>query len=175
MDGPCYGTTAVTVFLHQIVRQLLIIYVPEGTNGYESNDELQANAVKYGARAILLKGFGTLVALIGILGFSAYRRADRIESEIAAIHDTHQQSVDVLNKVKRDILILGILIRDYLLDREREVMQLLAEGKSNKEVAAILDLSTYTVETHRTNLMHKLNLHNAAEIVLYAVRKKVIA
>ena len=64
---------------------------------------------------------------------------------------------------------------ELLTDREREVLQLLAEGKSNKEVAAILDLSTYTVETHRTNLMHKLNLHNTAEIVLYAVRKKVIA
>jgi two-component system response regulator NreC len=54
------------------------------------------------------------------------------------------------------------------------VLQLLAEGKSNKEVATILVLSTYTVETHRTNLMHKLNLHNTAEIVLYAVRKKII-
>jgi len=64
---------------------------------------------------------------------------------------------------------------DLLTDREREVLQLLAEGKSNKEVASILDLSTYTVETHRTNLMHKLNLHNTAEIVLYAVRKKIIA
>jgi len=64
---------------------------------------------------------------------------------------------------------------DLLTEREREVLQLLAEGKSNKEVAAILDLSTYTVETHRTNLMHKLNLHNTAEIVLYAVRKKIIA
>jgi two-component system response regulator NreC len=63
---------------------------------------------------------------------------------------------------------------DLLTDREREVLQLLAEGKSNKEVATILVLSTYTVETHRTNLMHKLNLHNTAEIVLYAVRKKII-
>ena len=51
---------------------------------------------------------------------------------------------------------------ELLTDREREVLQLLAEGKSNKEVATILDLSTYTVETHRTNLMHKLNLHNTA-------------
>ena len=64
---------------------------------------------------------------------------------------------------------------DLLTEREREVLQLLAEGRSNKEVATILDLSTYTVETHRTNLMHKLNLHNTAEIVLYAVRKKIIA
>jgi DNA-binding CsgD family transcriptional regulator len=61
-----------------------------------------------------------------------------------------------------------------LTEREKEVLQLLAEGKSNKEVATILDVSPYTVETHRMHLMQKLNLHNTAEIVLYAVRKKII-
>jgi DNA-binding NarL/FixJ family response regulator len=64
---------------------------------------------------------------------------------------------------------------DLLTDREKEVLQLLAEGKSNKQVATILNLSVYTVETHRTNLMQKLNLHNTAEIVLYAVRKNIIS
>ena len=64
---------------------------------------------------------------------------------------------------------------DLLTEREKEVLQLLAEGKSNKEVATILDVSVYTVDTHRTHLMQKLNLHNTAEIVLYAVRKKIIA
>lgn len=63
---------------------------------------------------------------------------------------------------------------ELLTTREREVLQLLAEGKSNKEVAAILDVSLYTVESHRTNLMQKLNLHNTAEIVLYAVRKNLV-
>ena len=64
----------------------------------------------------------------------------------------------------------------YLLltDREKEVLQLLAEGRSNKEVATLLDLGLSTVETHRANLMQKLNLHNTAEIVLYAVRKGII-
>jgi len=61
-----------------------------------------------------------------------------------------------------------------LTDREKEVLQLLAEGRSNKEVAAVLDLSLSTVETHRANLMQKLNLHNTAEVVLYAVRKGII-
>lgn len=61
-----------------------------------------------------------------------------------------------------------------LTDREREVLQLLAEGRSNKEVATELDLGLSTVETHRANLMVKLNLHNTAEIVLYAVRKGII-
>ena len=64
---------------------------------------------------------------------------------------------------------------DLLTDREKEVLQLLAEGKTNKEVATLLDLSPYTVETHRNRIMQKLNLHNTAEIVLYAVRKKIIA
>jgi two-component system response regulator NreC len=63
---------------------------------------------------------------------------------------------------------------DLLTDREREVLQLLAEGRSNKEVANVLNLSLSTVETHRTNMMQKLNLHSSAEIVLYAVRKKLI-
>jgi len=61
-----------------------------------------------------------------------------------------------------------------LTDREKEVLQLLAEGRSNKDVAQLLDLSVYTVETHRTRIMQKLNLHNTAELVLYAVRKKLI-
>lgn len=64
---------------------------------------------------------------------------------------------------------------DLLTDREKEVLQLLAEGKSNKEVATVLNLSPYTIESHRTNLMQKLNLHNTAEIVLYAVRKNIVA
>jgi DNA-binding NarL/FixJ family response regulator len=64
---------------------------------------------------------------------------------------------------------------DLLTDREKEILQLLAEGKPNKEIATMLYLSTNTVETHRTRLMQKLNLHSSAEIVLYAVRKRIIA
>jgi DNA-binding NarL/FixJ family response regulator len=64
---------------------------------------------------------------------------------------------------------------DLLTDREKEVLQLLAEGRSNKEVAAQLNLGLSTIETHRANLMQKLNLHSTAEIVLYAVRKGIIA
>jgi DNA-binding NarL/FixJ family response regulator len=62
-----------------------------------------------------------------------------------------------------------------LTAREKEVLQLLAEGKTNKEVAVLLDVSPYTVESHRTNLMQKLNVHNTAEIVLYAVRKRLVS
>jgi DNA-binding NarL/FixJ family response regulator len=64
---------------------------------------------------------------------------------------------------------------DLLTDREKEILQLLAEGRSNKDVAVLLNLSTNTVETHRTRIMQKLDLHSAAEIVLYAVRKRIVS
>ncbi len=62
-----------------------------------------------------------------------------------------------------------------LTDREKEVLQLLAEGRTNKEVARVLEVGLSTVETHRGNLMQKLGLHNTAEIVLYAVRKSLVS
>lgn len=64
---------------------------------------------------------------------------------------------------------------ELLTTREREILQLLAEGKTNKEVATLLNLSLYTVETHRSRILQKLNLHSSAELVLYAVRKGIIA
>jgi two-component system response regulator NreC len=63
---------------------------------------------------------------------------------------------------------------ESLSDREREIFQLVAEGKTNKEIAALLFISPSTVETHRARIMEKLDLHSAAEIVLYAVRRGVI-
>jgi DNA-binding NarL/FixJ family response regulator len=63
---------------------------------------------------------------------------------------------------------------DLLTDREKEVLQLLAEGESNKAVAAILGVGLSTIESHRASLMEKLNLHNTAAIVLYAARKRLI-
>lgn len=64
---------------------------------------------------------------------------------------------------------------ELLTTREREILQLLAEGKNNKEVASLLNLSLYTVETHRSNIFQKLNLHSSAELILYAIRKGVIS
>ena len=63
---------------------------------------------------------------------------------------------------------------DLLTEREREVLQLIAEGRGNKEIAARLNLSVYTVETHRGNILEKLDLHGTADVILYAVRKGMI-
>lgn len=64
---------------------------------------------------------------------------------------------------------------DLLSAREREILQLIAEGKANKEIAAILNLSLHTVETHRARILQKLNLHTVPELILYAVRKGIIS
>lgn len=64
---------------------------------------------------------------------------------------------------------------DLLTSREREVLQLIAEGQTNKEVANLLNLSVYTVEAHRGKIMEKLNLHNTGDIVRFALRNGLIA
>jgi len=64
--------------------------------------------------------------------------------------------------------------RSRLTPREREIVQLLAEGKSNKEVAVVLGISVKTAETHRANIMLKLNFHSITELVRYALRNKMI-
>jgi two-component system, NarL family, response regulator NreC len=64
---------------------------------------------------------------------------------------------------------------ELLTDREREILQLVAEGKTNKEIAAVLNISTYTIDTHRSHILQKLNLHSAPELILYAVRKGIIS
>lgn len=63
---------------------------------------------------------------------------------------------------------------DLLSSREREVLQMIAEGKTNKEVAGVLNLSVYTVDAHRGRIMEKLNLHSTGELVRFAVRKGLI-
>jgi DNA-binding NarL/FixJ family response regulator len=68
----------------------------------------------------------------------------------------------------------GKAIIPTLTAREREVVQLLAEGKTSKEVAVMLDLSVKTAETHRSNIMRKLGLHCLSELVLYAVRNRIV-
>lgn len=119
------------------------------------------------------------------VGAKGYLLKDSAESDL----------IDAINAVSEGKAFFSpeiskILVEDYVRDmrkrgaedsyelltsREREILQLLAEGKSNKDIASLLDLSLYTVETHRRNLQDKLNLHSLAELILYAVRKGVIS
>lgn len=129
-----------------------------------SDDEYVARALAAGARGYLLKESADpdLIPAVrkvaaGRTFFSAELSENLLDDYVRGIRDRSLQ--DPFNS---------------LTEREKEVFHLLAQAKSNKEVAQILNLSLYTVETHRTNLMQKLDLHNAAEIVLYAAKKKLI-
>jgi two-component system response regulator NreC len=82
----------------------------------------------------------------------------------------------MLDDYLRHLAKKGIVDRyEALSEREREIFQLIAEGHSNKDVADLLSISVATVETHRAHILQKLDVHSTAELVLYAVRRGVIA
>jgi DNA-binding NarL/FixJ family response regulator len=118
-------------------------------------------------------------------GARGYLVKESAESDlVSAIHTVHSGSAFFSPSVS------ALLVEDYvrqmrhkniedsyelLSSREREVLQLIAEGKSNKDIANLLHLSLHTVETHRGNILQKLNLHSVPELILYAVRKGVVS
>jgi DNA-binding NarL/FixJ family response regulator len=118
-------------------------------------------------------------------GARAYLLKDSAEADlIAAIHAITAGksffSPAVTRLLKEDFMhhLADVGAEDsyeLLTNREREVLQLVAEGQSNKDVANLLNLSLYTVETHRTHILQKLNLHSVPELILYAVRKGIIS
>ncbi|HTS34752.1 MAG TPA: response regulator transcription factor [Candidatus Solibacter sp.] len=129
------------------------------------SDQIVREVLRAGARGFLLK-------------------SDAGRDLIAAVEALQQQRTFFTTKVSQMVL-NGFLNRenqelpeeeelDVLTSREREVIQLLAEGKTSKEVAATLNLSVKTAETHRTNLMRKLDLHSVADLTRYAVRNGIV-
>lgn len=136
--------------------QILVLTIHE-------SEELVSALLKVGARGFLLK-------------------SDAGRELIAAIEALSQHKPYFTSKVSRMLLdgflshsktkVLGPRVR--LSMREREIIQLLAEGRTNKEVSSRLNISIKTVETHRSNIMHKLNLHSMGELTRYAVRNRII-
>jgi DNA-binding NarL/FixJ family response regulator len=126
-------------------------------------DEAVRTVLDAGARGFLLKSDASrdLLSAIDALSnnktFFTARVAEMVLSGFRGIHGTPKKSP-----------------LPALTPREREVVQLLAEGRSTKEVASHLDLSVKTAETHRSNIMRKLGLHSVSELVLYAVRNSII-
>jgi DNA-binding NarL/FixJ family response regulator len=130
-----------------------------------SDESYVMRALKAGARAYLLKDSAAADLISAIQAVSQNKaffspKVSRILAE------------DYVRVLKQKGAVDSY---DLLTSREREILQLLAEGKANKEVAAALNISPYTVETHRSHILEKLNLHNPAELILYAVRKGIIS
>jgi DNA-binding NarL/FixJ family response regulator len=130
-----------------------------------ANEAYIIQALKAGAKGYLLKD-------------SADNELIRAVESVAAGKSFFSPAVAkvMLDDYVRHLADKGIADRfDSLSEREREVFQLVAEGHSNKEVADLLSVSPATVETHRAHILQKLDVHNTAELVLYAVRRGVIS
>jgi DNA-binding NarL/FixJ family response regulator len=128
------------------------------------SDQVVQEVLNAGARGFLLKTDAArdLVAAVDAL------RRDKI-------YFTPKVAAMVLDGfLKRDGSAPEPPVRSRLTPREREIVQLLAEGKSSKEVAVALGLSVKTAETHRSNIMRKLELHSVSDLVLYAVRNNIV-
>jgi two-component system response regulator NreC len=122
-------------------------------------------SLKAGARAYLLKDALKAELISAIRAVSEGRSF--FSPKISRV--LQEDYVEALNRKDSDDTY------ELLTDREREILQLIAEGKTNKEIAHLLNLSLYTVDTHRTHILQKLNLHSVPELILYAVRKGIIS
>lgn len=128
-----------------------------------NSDQVVREVLEVGARGFILKSDAArdLVAAVEAL----QRRTTFFTSDVATI---------VLEGYLTRSINPEKPVKNRLTAREREVVQLLAEGKSSKEVAVALNLSVKTAETHRTNVMRKLDLHSVADLVRYAVRNNIV-
>lgn len=130
------------------------------------SDQLVREIVDAGARAYIMKSDADRDLLIAIEALSNHRSFFTSRAAEMLIDGFCRQSSPVAEP--------RILMRNRLTSREREIVQLLAEGRSSKEVAVTLGISVKTAETHRANIMRKLELHSVSELVRYAVRNQII-
>lgn len=122
-------------------------------------------SLKAGARGYLVKDSAKTDLINGIR--TVYEGRSFLSPKVSRIlQDDHLQQLE--SKGLDDSY-------DLLTGREREILQLVAEGRTNKEIANLLNISPYTIDTHRTHILQKLNLHSAPELILYAVRKGIIS
>jgi DNA-binding NarL/FixJ family response regulator len=119
---------------------------------------LQAGALGYVSKSDVASSLGTAVDAVS--RHTAFLSASPTTTVVRAYLRTPEE--------------VDAALADPLTQREREVLQLIAEGKSNKEVATTLGISAYTAETHRRNIMQKLNLHSVGELIRYAVRNQLV-
>ena len=123
------------------------------------SEQLIREVLAAGARGFVLKSDASKDLVAGVEALERHRTY--FTSRVQNILDSYFSSSDMSNL-------------PTLTNREREVLQLIAEGKTTKEVASILGCSVKTAETHRSNFMRKLHLHSVSEVVLYAVRNFII-
>lgn len=179
------GLEAVAV-CHDLQPDVVVLDVAMPTlNGIDAIASIQKGSP--GTRALILSMHSDESYVLRALGAGArgYLLKDSAEHDVLpAIHAVAAGASYLSPAIARTLLedyVRSLRQRglqdsyELLTERERQVLQLLAEGRANKEVAQVLNLAVSTVDSHRANLMQKLNLHSTAEIVLYAMRKRIIS
>ena len=129
------------------------------------SEEMVHSALEAGARGYVLKSDAEATLVAGVKAVSQHKAffTSVVASIVLDIYlkgEKHRES-------SRNL-------KTQLTARERQIVQLLAESKSNKEIAGALDISVHTVATHRVNIMHKLEVHSISEVVHYAIRNKIV-
>jgi len=180
----CDGRQAVQLAETENPDVVIMDVVMPGLGGIEATAQIVKRNPKTGVVIFSMHADDTYLSRALAAGARGYLLKDGEDLDLARAVEAAAEGKPFFSPT-----IAGILVGDYmrqlqqrglqdsydlLTEREKETLQLLAEGKSNKEVARILNLSVYTVETHRSNIMEKLDLHTTADIILYAVRKKLI-
>jgi len=163
---------------------VLDIAMPKLT-GIEAAQRINANLAQTGIIILSMHSDEGYVLRALKAGARGYLLKDSAENDlieaIKAVSEGKAFFSPEISKVLAEDYVREIKVRgvedtyDLLTSREKEILHFLVEGKSNKDIAGLLALSPYTIETHRRNLQTKLNLHSFAELILYAVRKGIIA
>ena len=154
-------------------------------NGLEAARQLQKTSPQIGILILTMYFTDQLVREVidcGARGYILKSDADKeLVNAVEALANrrtyfTREASEILLNGYSRPDVVLDskVTARNRLTPREREIVQLLADGKSSKEVASTLKISVKTAETHRANIMRKLELHSVSELVRYAIRNQII-
>ena len=129
------------------------------------SEQLVRRVVESGAHAYVLKSDAGRNLVEGVAALSQHKSF--FSSKVATlVVESHLEGGKTNSRKNRN--------RRSLTPREREVVQLLAEGKSNKEIGVTLGVSVHTVETHRSNIMHKLSTHSLSSLIRYALRNKIV-
>ncbi|MBZ5592125.1 MAG: response regulator transcription factor [Acidobacteriia bacterium] len=168
------GTEAVKLALELEPRVIVMDMAMPGLNGMQASIEILKSRPKMAILMLSMYSEENYVRNALDAGAKGYILKDAMDIDLA----TAIKQVAAGQRVVAPGLLTSTPESDAdhgkLTNREKQILQLIAEGKSNKEIAALLDLSVNTVSVHRANLMEALGIHRTAELVLYAVRKGLV-
>jgi len=154
------------------------VTMPE-LNGIEATRRIVGSGGKARVLALSMHKDAVYVREILRAGASGYLLKDAIDSDLLAAVRSVAQGNGYLSPAISEAVLSDYRRHvqdpiDLLSSREREVLQMIAEGRTNKEIAQTLTLSVYTVDAHRSRIMEKLNLHTTGELVRFAMRKGLV-